>query len=317
MWNLIFKQMFEWLKVKNIYLFKKVDPTNESERRKQVDRVAVLFRRQLACPLLNMQRTLEEFEAWRLEEGSISSIDDSMVKVGYERALTQLNARLPFEDRVVSAQNDPELLDSYNAYLTFEKRNGDPGRITVLYERAIAALSLESSVWLSYIDYVEHVLKTDQMTEQLLERSSRNVPWCVQVWQKWMRFYEKSNKDLVHVQQLMENALAAGFQGSDEYRAIWLRYLEYLRRRLDNGTETEEEKNLEILRNNFNRACDHLARHFGMEGDPNCVILQFWARTEAIHSRDMEKTRSLWTDILSQGHSSTAASWMEYITLER
>ena len=92
--------------------------------------------------------------------------------------------------------------------------------------------------------------------------------------------------------------------------------MEYLRRKIDRYS-TDEGKQLEILRNTFNRACEHLAKSFGLEGDPNCIILQYWARTEAIHANNMEKTRSLWADILSQGHSGTASYWLEYISLER
>jgi len=56
---------------------------------------------------------------------------------------------------------------------------------------------------------------------------------------------------------------------------------------------------------------------FGLQGDPACDILQYWARIEAAYCKNLEKFRLLWSDILSQGHDKTAAMWLEYIQWER
>lgn len=263
-----------------------------------------------------MENTYEEYEAWRNGDGAEVMFDDKIVIGGYERALANLNARLPYEEKIVSSQAESELLDSYKAYLLYEKQNGDPGRVTVLYERIVTDLSLEMSVWLDYLTYLEKNIKIESVLDQVYHRASRNVPWCAKIWQKWIRSYEKWNKPVMEVQTILENALMAGFSTSDDYRELWMTYLEYLRRKVDQSS-TDEERQLEVLRNTFNRACEHLAKSFGLEGDPNCTILQYWARSEAIHANNMEKARSLWADILSQGHSATASYWLEYISLER
>ncbi|KOC62368.1 Squamous cell carcinoma antigen recognized by T-cells 3 [Habropoda laboriosa] len=298
-----------------VVLYALIDPLNQAERKEQLERIANLFKRQLACPLLDMEKTYEEYEAWHYGDGAEAVIDDKIVAGGYERALKQLNVRLPYEEKIVSAQNENELLDSYKIYLSYEKQHGDPGRITVLYERAITDLSLEMSIWLDYLTYLEENIKIESVLDQVYQRASRNVPWCAKMWQKWMRSYEKWGKTTLEVQTLLENALAAGFSTAEDYRNLWITYLEYLRRKIDRYS-TAEKKQLEILRNAFNRACEHLAKSFGLEGDPNCIILQYWARTEAIHAANMEKSRTLWADILSQGHSATASYWLEYISLE-
>ncbi|XP_076243028.1 spliceosome associated factor 3, U4/U6 recycling protein isoform X2 [Calliopsis andreniformis] len=260
-------------------LYALIDPSNKTERKEQLECIGNLFKRQLACPLLDMEKTYEEYESWRSTDGTEAVIDNKIVNRGYERASEQLSARLPFEEKIVSSQTESELLDAYKAYLLYEKQNGDP--------------------------------------EQVYARASRNVPWCATIWQKWIRSYEKWEKPILEVQALLENALTAGFSTADDYRNLWLTYLEYLRRKVDPYSKEEEEKQLEILRNTFNRACEHLAKSFGLDGDPNCTILQYWARSEAIHGNNMEKARSLWADILSQGHSVTASYWLEYISLER
>ncbi|CAK9810710.1 Squamous cell carcinoma antigen recognized by T-cells 3 [Anthophora quadrimaculata] len=296
-------------------LYALIDPSNQAERKEQLERIGNLFKRQLACPLLDMEKTYEEYEAWRQGDGAEAAIDDKIVAGGYERALKQLNVRLPYEEKVVSSQSGNELLDSYTIYLSYEKQIGDPGRIIILYERAITDLSLEMSIWLDYLTYLEENIKIESVLDQVYQRASRNIPWCARIWQKWVRSYEKWGKSTLEVQTLLENALTAGFSTAEDYRNLWLTYLEYLRRKVDRYSTTEE-KQLEILRNAFNRACEHLAKSFGLEGDPNCTLLQYWARTEAIHANNMEKARILWADILSQGHSITASYWLEYISLE-
>lgn len=298
-------------------LYALIDPANQAERKEQLERIGNLFKRQLACPLLDMDKTYEEYEAWRKGDGAEAVIDDKIVASGYERAFASLNARLPFEEKIVSSHADSEILDSYKIYLSYEKQHGDPGRVTVLYERAVADVSLDTSIWLDYLTYLEENIKIESVLDQVYQRASRNVSWCAKIWQKWMRAYEKWGKPVLEVQALLENALAAGFSTADDYRSLWITYLEYLRRRIDRSSPEDEEKQIDVLRNTFNKACEYLAKSFGLEGDPNCVILQYWARTEAVHANDMEKARTLWADILSQGHSGIASYWLEYISLEK
>ena len=57
-----------------------------------------------------------------------------------------MNARLPFDENLEAVENKSQQLDAYKAYLINEKQIGDNGRVTVLYERAIADISLESSL---------------------------------------------------------------------------------------------------------------------------------------------------------------------------
>ncbi|XP_063980205.1 squamous cell carcinoma antigen recognized by T-cells 3-like [Diachasmimorpha longicaudata] len=290
--------------------------SNDTEKKEQLNRVGTLFRRQLGCPLLDMEKTSDEFKTWRSEEGKEATMDDNTITVVYKRALDTLNSRLPFEEKLLSSQNESELLDFYKAYLLYEKQHGDPGRVIVLYERAVTDLSLEWQLWLDYLEYVDSKIKMEAVLSPIYERATRNVPWVSKIWIKWMRSLEKWEKPLLEVQRILELALVAGFSSAEEYRNVWMTYLEYLRRRVDPDSP-EKEKQLDVLDKGFNKACEHLAKSFGLDGDPQCVVLQYWARTEAIHAGNMEKCRSLWSDILSQGHSERAASWLEYITLEK
>ena len=53
------------------------------------------------------------------------------------------------------------------------------------------------------------------------------------------------------------------------------------------------------------------------DADPDFSVAQFWARIEAIYFKNLEKSRSLWSDILSVERNKTWEMWMEYINLER
>lgn len=287
--------------------------TTDAERKEGIDRVAALFRRQLACPLLDMDKTLEEYLEWRSSDGSDSSVDEKIVTSNYNRASTELTSRISFEQKLIASENTDELINIYKEYLIYEKEHGDPGRVCILYERILSDLSLESQFWIDYINYVNKTLKNEEFIVPIYERSTRNVPWCMIIWKNWIRSLEKWNKPLLDIQNVFENSLNAGLPTADDYRNIWMSYLEYLRRRIDQSSDNKKQQ-IEVIRNAFNKACEHLA---GIDGDLQCVVLQFWARTEAIHAIDMEKARKIWSDILSQGHSAYASSWLEYITLEK
>ncbi|XP_011499357.1 PREDICTED: squamous cell carcinoma antigen recognized by T-cells 3 [Ceratosolen solmsi marchali] len=288
--------------------------SKDSQKKNQINRIGKLYQRQLTCPLFHMEKAYEEYRIWKCAEGCEYN-DDKIVKSGYQKAKIELNARIPFEEKLESAQNKNEQLDIYKAYLFHEKQIGDPGRITVLYERALTDICLEPVLWIDYLQFVEYNIKINDIIDKIYMRAVRNIPWCVKIWQNWIRFCEKKNTSLIDIQKLVENALTVGFSSADEYKKLWITYLEYLRRRVDYKSDNEKNQ-LEILRNAFNRAYDHIAS-FGIEGDPTCEILQFWARSEAIHANNMEKARWLWTNIMSQGHSESAASWIEYISLEK
>ncbi|XP_074096136.1 squamous cell carcinoma antigen recognized by T-cells 3 [Cotesia typhae] len=286
-------------------------------KEEQVNRVGALFRRQLACPLQDMDKTFEEYQQWRLNEGKEANVSDEVVKGGYQRAVKDLEDRRGYEDKLLCCQADDERFDTYKMYLEYEKLHGDPGRVSVLFERAITELSLEARLWEDYIKYSVSTIKIEPIIERIYHRATRNVPWCANIWRQWMRSLEKWNKPLMEIQIKLEQALTAGFSTAEDYRSLWMTFLEYLRRRLDTDNRAEEEKALETIRAAFNRAAEHLAKLFGLAGDPQCTILQFWARTEAIHGKKMDKARQLWADIMSQGHSETAGMWLEYVALEK
>lgn len=282
-----------------------------------MERIANLFERQLAYPLLNMEKTYKEYQCWREGDGAEADKDDDIISREYDCAFAKLSSLLPYEEKVISAHGKSELLDAYKGYLLYEKQQHDRERIVLLYERAITDLSLETSIWLDYLNYLEDTVRDKVVVLQsVYKRASRNIPWCSKVWLKWMRSSEMWGEHAM-VQKLFEQALTSGFSTAEDYRNVWLAYLEHQRRKIEECSEEQKEMYLDVVCRTFDKACERLANDFGLNGDPNCVILQYWARTEAIHANNMEKARTLWADILSQGHSAKASFWLEYISLER
>lgn len=292
------------------------DPENE-RKKAQLERIVGLFKRQLSNPLLDMDKTYEEYQSWCANYGTEVETDEKSILKCYKQNSAKLASYLPYEEKLISAQGQSELLDAYKGYLLYIKQNNFD-LIAILYERAITDLSLEMSIWLDYITYLEKDSRLARVLDPIYQRASRNVSWCSTVWQKWMRSYEEWNKRISEIQTILENALSIDFPTAEDYRNLWITYLECLRRRLDQYPDDGEERDkyLDVIRKTFNRACEHLAKYFGLDGDPSCAILQYWARFEAIHADNMEQSRKLWADILSQ-HSATASYWLEYIVLEK
>ncbi|KAK7874320.1 hypothetical protein R5R35_007795 [Gryllus longicercus] len=288
---------------------------SDEDKEVQKRKLDSLFRRQLSVPLLEMERAYEEYVSWiggGSREGQ-NGLDENVNRV-YKKALEKLGKVLPFEMQLMSTPESRT--DVYREYLDYEKGDGEPARVQCLYERALAELCLDPVLWLDYLKYVDTQLKIDSIVLSVCERAVRNCPWSAPLWVYYLRILERYKHPHQKLTEVMEQALGVGFSTAAEYRGLWMAYLDYLRRRVKWG-EDEEEEQLKELRAAFNRACEHLAQFFGLQGDPTCMVLQAWARMEAVHAREMETTRRLWSDILSQGHDKTASMWLEYINLEK
>lgn len=290
--------------------------SHQQELAAQKKRVVSIFRRQMACPLLDMEKTYQEFTEWLNEESSRrDDVDMKLIESGFKKALLKLSKMLPYEEQLLSS-DDVSRADHYRAYLQHEISGDDPARVQCLYERAVAELCLDASLWLEYVGYLDSTIKIDTVVLPVCKRAVRNCPWSSLLWQHYLRALERYERPFDEIKDVMEQALSVGFSTAEDYRNLWLGYIDYVRRRVDWHADHQSAE-LAELRGTFNRACEHLAQCFGLQGDPSCDILQYWARIEAVYCKNLEKFRLLWSDILSQGHDKTAAMWLEYIQWER
>uniref|UniRef100_A0A665UQL7 Spliceosome associated factor 3, U4/U6 recycling protein n=1 Tax=Echeneis naucrates TaxID=173247 RepID=A0A665UQL7_ECHNA len=274
-----------------------------------LERIHTLFRRQLAIPLMDMETTYAEYEEW--SEHGVSE----MVIHQYKKALQQMEKCRPFEESLLVAE--PPKLAEYQTYLEFELKEGDPARIQITFERTLAENCLVPDMWAKYTAYLDRQLKIKDLVLSTHERAVRNCPWTMGLWKSYLLATERHGADHQIISDIFEKALNAGFIQATDYVEIWQAYLDYLRRRVD----FKSSKELEELRGAFSRSLDYMKQdveeRFGESGDPSCIIMQIWARIEALHCKNMQKARELWDNIMTKGNAKYANMWLEYYNLER
>ncbi|KAM4745784.1 squamous cell carcinoma antigen recognized by T-cells 3 [Anableps anableps] len=277
----------------------------------QLERIHTLFRRQLAVPLMDMETTYAEYEEW-----SENGVPETVVHL-YRKALQQKEKCKSYEEALLVAE--PPKLAEYQAYIDFELKEGDPARVQITFERALAENCLVPDMWTKYTTYLDRQLKIKDLVLSTHERAVRNCPWTMSLWKSYLQALERHGADHQSVSDVFEKALNAGFIQATDYVEIWQAFLDYLRRRVDFSKESSKE--LEELRAAFSRSLDYLKQdveeRFGESGDPSCAIMQIWARIEAHHCKNMQKARELWDNIMTKGNAKYANMWLEYYNLER
>ncbi|XP_068166899.1 squamous cell carcinoma antigen recognized by T-cells 3 [Antennarius striatus] len=288
-------------------------PSREEQEllKTQLERIHTLFRRQLAIPLVDMEATYAEYEEWS-EHGVPETVMHQ-----YKKVLQQMEKLKPFEDSLLAAE--PPKLAEYQVYIDFEMKEGDPARIQITFERALAENCLVPDMWTKYTTYLDRQLKMKELVLSTHDRGVRNCPWTMSLWKGYVLALERHGADHHTVSDVFEKALNAGFIQATDYVEIWQAFLDYLRRRVDFSKESSKE--LEELRAAFSRSLDYMKQdveeRFGESGDPSCIIMQIWARIEALHCKNMQKARELWDNIMTRGNAKFANMWLEYYNLER
>ncbi|XP_044296655.1 squamous cell carcinoma antigen recognized by T-cells 3 isoform X1 [Varanus komodoensis] len=286
-------------------------PDQQQTSSARLEKIHSLFRRQLGIPLLDMEAAYAEYEEW-----SEQPIPEAAVK-SYRKALQQLEKCKPYEEALLVAET-PKLAE-YQAYIDFETKAGDPARVQLTYERALAENCLVPDLWARYTQYLDRQLRVKEVVLSAHERAVRNCPWTVRLWNQYLLAMERHQVEHQLVSETFEKALNAGFIQATDYVEIWQGYLDYLRRRVDFTQDSSKE--LEELRSAFAHAVEYLKQEveerFSESGDPSCTIMQTWARIEARLCNNMQKARELWDNILTKGNAKYANMWLEYYNLER
>uniref|UniRef100_A0A3P8Y836 RRM domain-containing protein n=1 Tax=Esox lucius TaxID=8010 RepID=A0A3P8Y836_ESOLU len=247
----------------------------------------------------------------------------------FERALTAVGLHMTkgatvweayreFENAILATiAAEPPKLAEYQTYIDYEQKEGDPARIQIIFERALAENCLVPDMWAKYTKYLDRQLKIKDLVLSTHERAVRNCPWTMGLWKNYLLALERHGADHNTISDVFEKALNAGFIQATDYVEIWQAYLDYLRRRVDFKSSRE----LEELRAAFTRSLDYMKQdveeRFSESGDPSCTIMQVWAKIEALHCKNMQKARELWDSIMTKGNAKFANMWLEYYNLER
>lgn len=223
----------------------------EEQLQSQENRFISLCRRQLSVPLLGMTKTYEDVK---------SKIDvDENTQMSYKKALSRLEDLETLEARLIQAQPDQKL-SLYKEYIASEvKTKGNPARVQSLYERAIVDFPLDSSIWLEYLDYLSKNLKINQIILGVAKRASRNCSWDINIWLKYMILVETFSEEdqrFDTIKSVFERAILYCSTG-DTAGTVWLKYLEFLRRKAHPKSKPEE-KEINIFTKTVDAAEQHL-----------------------------------------------------------
>ncbi|KAL0357247.1 UNVERIFIED_CONTAM: Squamous cell carcinoma antigen recognized by T-cells 3 [Sesamum calycinum] len=247
--------------------------TDSGAKEKQTQRIRNLFHRQLSVPLADLKSTLLAYKAWEADHESSIDVNSeeleglpSHVVSAYQKALEMLNARSHLEEQISKKDVDSEKLEEFMTYLKFEHSFGDPARIQILYERAIAEFPVSSELWLEYTKYLDKTFKTARIVRDAYYRATRNCPWVGELWVRYLLSLERSHGSEEELSTVFEKSLLCTFSSFDEYLNIFLTRVDGLRRRISASTQVEDGLSYAAIRDIFQWVyAGSLARLYSME----------------------------------------------------
>lgn len=140
-----------------------------------------------------MESTYEEFKIWLEMLPEDNGVDTKSIEWGYKKALKILEGYKQFEDRLLTAETEDDILQVYRDYI---KSTKDPSFILCLYERAVAQFPLNVSIW---EDYCWYCIQLGGAALSVSSRALRNCPWSENLWVLRIRIleHEKSEEKVV------------------------------------------------------------------------------------------------------------------------
>ncbi|KAJ6937891.1 squamous cell carcinoma antigen recognized by T-cells 3 [Populus alba x Populus x berolinensis] len=299
-----------------------IDENDIKAKELQVQRIRNIFHRQLSVPLVNLRSTLLAYKAWEVEQGidldaKSSEVDglSSHLASAYQKAMEAYNARAPHEEQI-SMQNisDTEKIQNFMNYLKFEKSVGDPARVQVLYERAMADFPISSDLWLDYTRYLDRTLKVGNVLRDVYSRATKNCPWIGELWVQYMLSLERGRAPEKEISSVFEKSLQCTFSTIEEYLDLFLTRVHGLRRRIVCGGEVNGVLDYSLIRETFQHASDYLSPHL-KNTDGLLRLYAYWARLEMNLGKDLVAARRVWESLLKIS-GSTLEAWQGFIAME-
>ncbi|KAH9627145.1 hypothetical protein KSS87_018385 [Heliosperma pusillum] len=290
-------------------------------KEKQIQRIRSLYQRQLSVPLADIKSTLIAYKIWEVEQGSDLDVNSDdlngispHVASAYKKALEMYSARIDLEEQISRVDvPDAERLPLFKKYLKFEESAGDPARVQILYERAIAEYPIAGDLWLDYTRYLDKTLKVGDVLRNAISRATRNCPWVGELWVKYLLCLERARAPEEEVSVVFEKALQCTFSSYEEYLDIFLTRIDGLRRRMSVADQMHV-LDYASIRDTFQRASDYLSPQ--LKGTEALLRLHaYWARLELILANDVIAARGAWENILKLSGAMLEA-WQGYISME-
>ncbi|CAN0913328.1 Squamous cell carcinoma antigen recognized by T-cells 3 [Linum grandiflorum] len=311
-----------------------IDDTDHKAKESQVQRIRSLFHRQLFVPLATLESTLLAYKAWEVDQGSPMNVESTdldgiaaHVVTAYLKAMELYKVRVEHEEKIVLKDiPEGEKLQHFMSYLSFEKSVGDPARVQVLYERAIAEFPVSSDLWLDYLRYMDKTLKTGNVVRDVYSRASKNCPWVGELWAQYLLALERGHATEKDIFAVFERALQCTFSTVEEYLDLFLTRVDGLRRRILSITEQEAILDFSLVRETFKYASDYLSPQL-KNTDSLLRLYAYWARLELNLGKDVVTARGVWENLLkvpilivffrfSLSSGLMLEAWKGYITWE-
>lgn len=302
---------------------------NEPDSPEKVRKIVKKFKEELLLPLSDMQVTYTSFRDYLEKYGSQleRKFDREAFEVEVKDTKKILQKVLPFEKKLANLDEKAhrERVEVFKQYIAECAEELEEEFVQILYERMITACCLNERVWILYIHFLQNrssewkPLETNKskiflQTEiDVINRGLRNCSWSAELYIEKMRVLDSNNEPRSAVQSVLEEAVLVPYNSPEPIVKIWLEYLTFLAR----VTSYSDEKQVEILRNNFNLAWDSLGRQYGNLADCDCEILKFWSRIEYTKVKDYAQGKQLWNTIMESNDNSLRTSlWIEFSELE-
>lgn len=292
-------------------------------------RIVKRFKEELLLPLSQMQLTYTEFRDFVESFGDkLPNFDRNSIELEVKDTKKILQKVQPFEEKLATLESKShnERVETFKNYIEDCADDLEEEYVQVLYERMITACCLNESVWKEYLGYIQNrskewspvdsnKSKIFRQTElDVIDRGLRNCNWSAVLYVEKMRALEVKKVPRQEVQNLLEQACTIQYNNAEPIVKIWLEYLTYLVR----VTNFADDKEKEILRNNFNLAWKNLSWQYGSLADCECEILKFWGRIEYTKLEDTNQGKQLWNTVMeSNDNFARTGLWIEFAQLEQ
>ncbi|KAH9750145.1 EMBRYO DEFECTIVE 140 [Citrus sinensis] len=197
--------------------------------------------------LLVLQEKEKQGAVLDAESSNLDGIS-SNVASAYQKALEMCNARAHLEEQI--SRQDLSDSEKFQQYM-YEQSSGDPGRVQLLYERAITDFPVSSDLWLDYTRYLDKTLKVGNVVRDVYSRATKNCPWVGELWVRSLLSLECGRAYEEEISTVFGKSLRCAFSTFEEYLDVLLARIDGLRRRILFSSEVEGALDYSLIRETF------------------------------------------------------------------
>ena len=154
--------------------------------------VRKVFQRAMRVPLEGLDQLYEKYCVFEKQSGGLSSEKQAEVLKELEgekrKSQSFLQERASYENGLLGSQDDTSVMGTFQSYLKYENKYGDPTRVISLFERLVSRFPCYETCWDKFGSYVESQLKNHSFARKVYWRGVRNCgQWSQQLWLKLLR----------------------------------------------------------------------------------------------------------------------------------